>query len=109
MHAKAEDSKRRSSRRSFAPFSGVLVPALTPFKADLAVDRESFFDFLPEDAFGDRYARARVAITKRSQQPSARLKPGAKLRTRLRKATDCVSSSGAGFSCAPKSRAAITS
>jgi 4-hydroxy-tetrahydrodipicolinate synthase len=45
MHAKAEDNKRRSSRRSFAPFSGVLVPVLTPFKADLAVDRESFFDF----------------------------------------------------------------
>jgi 4-hydroxy-tetrahydrodipicolinate synthase len=45
MHAKAEDGKQRSARRSFVPFSGVLVPALTPFKADLAIDREAFFDF----------------------------------------------------------------
>ena len=45
MLVKAERSERRSSHRGFAPFSGVLVPALTPFKSDLAVDRESFFGF----------------------------------------------------------------
>jgi 4-hydroxy-tetrahydrodipicolinate synthase len=33
------------SRRSFSPFSGVLVPALTPFAEDLAVDREALLGF----------------------------------------------------------------
>jgi 4-hydroxy-tetrahydrodipicolinate synthase len=35
----------RLSRRSFSPFSGVLVPALTPFAEDLAVDREALLGF----------------------------------------------------------------
>ncbi len=36
---------RKLSRRGFSPFSGVLVPALTPFAEDLAVDREALLGF----------------------------------------------------------------
>jgi 4-hydroxy-tetrahydrodipicolinate synthase len=44
MAATAE-TKPHTDHRRFAPFHGVLVPALTPFGADLAVDRPAFLGF----------------------------------------------------------------
>jgi 4-hydroxy-tetrahydrodipicolinate synthase len=39
------ETKPSKDHKRFAPFHGVLVPALTPFGADLAVDRPAFLEF----------------------------------------------------------------
>jgi 4-hydroxy-tetrahydrodipicolinate synthase len=39
------ETKPGKDHKRFAPFHGVLVPALTPFGADLAVDRPAFLEF----------------------------------------------------------------
>jgi 4-hydroxy-tetrahydrodipicolinate synthase len=39
------EARPHTDHRRFAPFHGVLVPALTPFGADLAVDRATFLGF----------------------------------------------------------------
>src|SRR5215469_10428037 len=43
--AVTETSRPAADHRRFAPFHGVLVPALTPFGAELAVDRPAFLGF----------------------------------------------------------------
>ena len=45
MAVTAETSRPIPDHRRFAPFHGVLVPALTPFGAELAVDRPAFLGF----------------------------------------------------------------
>ena len=45
MAVKTAEGSRTAGRRQYSPFSGVLVPALTPFTADLAVDRPALLDF----------------------------------------------------------------
>lgn len=43
--AAVAETRERADHRRFAPFHGVLVPVLTPFGADLAVDRAAFLAF----------------------------------------------------------------
>ena len=45
MAVTAATSRPVADHRRFAPFHGVLVPALTPFGAELAVDRPAFLGF----------------------------------------------------------------
>ena len=45
MAVTTAEASRTAGRRQYSPFSGVLVPALTPFTADLAVDRPALLDF----------------------------------------------------------------
>jgi 4-hydroxy-tetrahydrodipicolinate synthase len=45
MAVSAETSRPAPDHRRFAPFHGVLVPALTPFGSELAVDRPAFLGF----------------------------------------------------------------
>jgi len=45
MAVKTAEGSRTAGRRQYSPFSGVLVPALTPFTADLSVDRAALLDF----------------------------------------------------------------
>ena len=45
MAVKTAEGSRTAGRRQYSPFSGVLVPALTPFTADLAVDRAALLEF----------------------------------------------------------------
>lgn len=88
------ETKPSKDHKRFAPFHGVLVPALTPFGADLAVDRPAFLEFcrwlLAEGAnglavFGTTSEANSLALAERRGLleelvekgiPAARLMPG---------------------------------
>jgi len=94
MAVSAETSRPVADHRRFAPFHGVLVPALTPFGAELAVDRPAFLGFcrwlLEEGAnglavFGTTSEANSLSLSERRSLldelvekgiPAARLMPG---------------------------------
>ena len=94
MAVTAETSRPVADHRRFAPFHGVLVPALTPFGTDLAVDRPAFLGFcrwlLEEGAnglavFGTTSEANSLSVAERRNLleelvekgiPAARLMPG---------------------------------
>jgi 4-hydroxy-tetrahydrodipicolinate synthase len=94
MAVTAETSRPVADHRRFAPFHGVLVPALTPFRAELAVDRPAFLGFcrwlLEEGAnglavFGTTSEANSLSVAERRNlleelvekgTPAARLMPG---------------------------------